>query len=37
MGRNHHLTDEGAQQGYRLHRIRGYANSGLFAAIWVYP
>jgi hypothetical protein len=28
---------EFAQQGYRLHRIRGYANSGLFAAIWVYP
>ena len=24
-------------QGYRLHRVRGYANSGRFAAIWRKP
>jgi hypothetical protein len=24
-------------QGYRLHRVRGYGDSGRFAAIWVKP
>ena len=26
-----------AGQGYRLHRVRGYADSGRFAAIWRKP